>query len=130
MLQNQMQKVLKTDNLFKMEHPKELIEILIEKGEEYGKTTLELMKLKTIDKSSDMVSTLVSWFVVAVFAVLFFTFINIAIALWLGQILENSSCGFFIVAGFYALLTLIFAIFRRQLLKKPLNEIIVKQLLD
>jgi hypothetical protein len=113
-----------------MEKPKELIETLIEKGEEYGKTTLELMKLKTIDKSSDMVSTLVSWLIVILFAVMFFTLLNIAIALWLGGIMGHSWYGFFTVAAFYALLTLVFWIFRKQLVKKPVNNSIVKQLLD
>jgi hypothetical protein len=113
-----------------MEKSKELIETLIEKGEEYGKTTLELVKLKTIDKSSDVISNLVSWLIVILFAVMFFTLLNIAIALWLGEIMDNSSYGFFAVAGFYALLTLVFLIFRKQLVKKPVNNSIVKQLLD
>jgi hypothetical protein len=113
-----------------MEKSKELIEMLIERGEEYGKTTLELVKLKTIDKSSDVISNLVSWLIVILFAVMFFTLLNIAIALWLGEIMDNSSYGFFAVAGFYALLTLVFLIFRKQLVKKPVNNSIVKQLLD
>ncbi|HNW49534.1 MAG TPA: hypothetical protein PKH79_00545 [Prolixibacteraceae bacterium] len=112
-----------------MENPKELIENLIETGEEYGKTTFELVKLKTIDKSSDVLSNLISWIVVLLFAVMFFTLINIAVALWIGDLLESTSKGFFVVAGFYALLTIIFLIFRKQLLKKPVNNSIVKQFL-
>jgi hypothetical protein len=113
-----------------MEKPKELIEKLIEKGEDYGKTTLELMKLKTIDKSSDMISNLISWLIVILVAILFFTLLNIAIALWLGGIMGQPSYGFFAVSGFYAFLTLVFLIFRKQLIKKPVNNSIVKQLLD
>jgi hypothetical protein len=113
-----------------MEKPKEMIESLIEKGEEYGKTTLELLKLKTVDKSSDVASTLVSWIVIIAFAIMFFTIINIGIALWLGTILGKSYLGFFVVAGFYGILTLLFSIFRKQLIKKPVNNSIVKQILD
>jgi hypothetical protein len=113
-----------------MEKPKELIESLIEKGEEYGKTTLELIKLKTIDKSSDVVSNLVSWLIVILFAIMFFTLLNIAIALWLGGMMGHSWYGFFMVAGFYGILMLVFLIFRKQLVKKPVNNSIVKQLLD
>ena len=61
-----------------MEKPRELIEELIEKGENYGKTTLELIKLKTIDKSSDVISSLVSWIIIILFAVMFFTLINMS----------------------------------------------------
>ena len=113
-----------------MESPKKLIEELIETGEDYGKTTLELIKLKTIDKTSDLVSNLVSWIVILIFAVMFFTLINIAIALWIGNLLASNSKGFFIVAGFYALLMIFFWIFRQSLVKKPANNSMVKQLLD
>jgi hypothetical protein len=113
-----------------MEKPKELIETLVERGEEYGKTTLELIKLKAIDKSSDVVSTMVSWLIVILFAIMFFTLLNIAIALWLGGILGHSWYGFLTVAGFYGLLMLVFWVFRKQLVKKSVNNSIVKQLLD
>ena len=99
----------KIDN---MDEQSGLIESLIEKGEQYGKTTLELLKLKTIDKSADVASNLVSWLIVIIFAVLFFLILNIGVALWLGEILGKSYYGFFVVSGFYALLALIFGIFR------------------
>jgi len=106
------------------------IDSLIEKGEQYGKTTLELLKLKTLDKSSDVASNLVSWLVVFVFAVLFFLILNIGIALWLGGMMGKNYYGFFAVSGFYALLALIFVIFRKQLVKDPLQNSIVEQVLE
>jgi hypothetical protein len=107
-----------------------LIESLIEKGEQYGKTTIELLKLKTLDKSADVVSTLISWTIVIVFAVLFFLILNIGIALWIGELLGKSYYGFFAVAGFYALLAIVFGIFRNQLVKRPVNNSIVTQVLE
>ena len=50
-----------------MDEQSGLIESLIEKGEQYGKTTLELLKLKTLDKSADVVSNLGSWLIVFIF---------------------------------------------------------------
>lgn len=113
-----------------MEEQTGLIESLIEKGEQYGKTTFELLKLKTLDKSADVASNLISWLIVVVFAVLFFLILNIGIALWLGELLGKSYYGFFVVSGFYALLALVFGVFRKQLIKKPVNESIVKQVLE
>lgn len=113
-----------------MDEQSELIESLIEKGEQYGKTTLELLKLKTLDKSADVAANLVSWLIVGVFAVLFFLILNIGIALWLGELLGKSYYGFFVVAGFYALLALIFGIFRKQLVKNPVNNSIITQVLE
>jgi len=113
-----------------MDEQSGLIESLIEKGEQYGKTTIELLKLKTLDKTADVTSNLVSWLVVLIFAVLFFLILNIGVALWVGELLGKSYLGFFAVSGFYALLALIFGIFRKQLIKKPLNETIITQVLE
>lgn len=107
-----------------------LLESLLEKGEQYGKTTLELLKLKTLDKSADVISNMVSWIVVAVFAVLFFLILNIGIALWLGELMGKSYYGFFAVSGFYAVLAFVFVIFRKQLIKEPLNNSIITQVLE
>ena len=113
-----------------MDEQSGLIESLIAKGEQYGKTTLELLKLKTLDKSADVVSNLVSWLIVVIFAVLFFMILNIGIALWIGELLGKSFYGFFVVSGFYALLAIVFAVFRKQLIKNPVNESIINQVLE
>lgn len=113
-----------------MDEQSGLIETLIEKGEQYGKTTLELIKLKTLDKSADVVSNMVSWAIVIVFAVLFFLILNIGIALWVGELLGKSYYGFFAVSGFYAILALVFGIFRKKFVKTPLNNSIITQVLE
>jgi hypothetical protein len=113
-----------------MESPGDHIESLIEKGEQYGKTTLELVKLKTIDKGAGALSELISWGIVIIFAVVFFTLANIALALWIGSLLQTMYLGFVIVASFYGLLALLFLILRRPLLRNPMNNSLVKQFLD
>jgi len=113
-----------------MDEQSGLIESLIAKGEQYGKTTLELLKLKTLDKSADVASNLVSWLIVVIFAVLFFLILNIGVALWIGELLGKSYYGFFVVSGFYALLAIVFAVFRKSLIKNPVNESIITQVLD
>ncbi len=112
-----------------MDERESSIEALIEKGEQYGKTTLELLKLKTLEKSSDVVSDLASWIIIVIFVSLFFLVLNIGVALWIGDLLGKSYHGFFIIAGFYALLSLLFSIFRKQLIKNPVNNSIVTQVL-
>ncbi|HQN93746.1 MAG TPA: hypothetical protein PKV50_03335 [Prolixibacteraceae bacterium] len=113
-----------------MESPRDHIESLIEKGEQYGKTTLKLIKLKSVDKGAGVLSELISWSIVIIFAVVFFTLANIALALWLGSLLQTMYLGFVIVAAFYGLLALLFLILRKPLLKKPMNNSLVKQFLD
>ena len=113
-----------------MDERESLIESLIEKGEQYGKTTLELIKLKTLDKSADVASDIVSWLIVVIFASLFFLILNVGIALWIGDLLGKSYYGFFVIAGFYAVLALVFTVFRKQMIKKPVNNSIITQVLN
>ncbi|MCE5174994.1 MAG: hypothetical protein LLF74_06345 [Bacteroidales bacterium] len=113
-----------------MDERETLIESLIEKGEQYGKTTLELLKLKTLDKTANVASDLVSWLIIVIFATLFFLILNIGIALWLGDLLGKSCYGFFVIAGFYGILALVFGVFRKQLIKRPVNNSIITQVLD
>jgi hypothetical protein len=113
-----------------LEEPSALLEQLVEKGEQYGKTTLELLKLRTIDKTAEVSSNMVSWLIVGVFAVLFFLVLNIGVALWLGELMGKSYYGFFVVSGFYAFLAVIFTVFRKQLIKEPLNNSIISQVID
>ena len=49
-----------------------LIEVLFEKVESYTKTTLELYRLKAIDKITDVFATIASSLIIAVIIVLFF----------------------------------------------------------
>jgi hypothetical protein len=112
-----------------MDERESSIEALIEKGEQYGKTTLELLKLKTLEKSSDVASDLASWIIIVIFVSLFFLVLNIGVALWIGDLLGKSYHGFFIIAGFYALLALLFSVFRKQLIKNPVNNSIITQVL-
>lgn len=113
-----------------MEEQTELIDELIEKGHQYGQTTLKLMKLKTLDKTSDVLSNIVSWLPVFIMALLFFIILNIGLAIWLGEIFGKIYFGFFAVAGFYALITLVCWMFRKPLLKNPIDNSIINQVLN
>jgi len=113
-----------------MEEQTELIDELIEKGHKLGQTTLHLARLKTLDKTSDVLSNIASWLPVIVAGLIFFLILNIGIALWLGEILGETYYGFFAVAGFYAIVFLAFWIFRIPLLKHPMNNSIINQVLN
>jgi membrane protein YdbS with pleckstrin-like domain len=102
---------------------------LIEKAENYSKTTLELLKMNAIDKSADVVSSLVSRLAIFITVALSVIIINIGIALWIGKQLGESFYGFFIIGAFYALLSIIFHIFRHQWIKYPVSNSIIRQLL-
>jgi len=100
------------------------IESLFERAEEYGKTSLKLLKLKVVDKTAELLSTVISWMIAIVVVALFFIVLNIGIALWLGEVLGKSYYGFFIVAGFYAVVGIIVLLW----IKKPINNSIISKM--
>ena len=61
-------------------------EQLIDKAEAYGKTTLELIRLKSIDKTADVLSYLAGYFILFIFMAVFAMLLNIGIALWIGEL--------------------------------------------
>lgn len=112
-----------------MEEKATMIESLFERTEAYAKTNIELVKLKAIDKSADVVSTLVSKVAVIIVGSLMATVLNIGFALWLGEILGKSYYGFFVVASFYALIVIILLIFGNKLIKTPVSNNFINQML-
>lgn len=113
-----------------METPVSSIESLFERVEAYSKTTIELTKLKFLETTTNIVTSLVPRIGVIMMILLFALILNIGIALLLGELLGKSYYGFFIVAGFYLVAAIIFHFFLHKWIKKPLSELIIKQALQ
>jgi membrane-associated HD superfamily phosphohydrolase len=113
-----------------METPRSVIETLYERAEEYSKTSYELTKLKSLETTTVVVSTLISRLSVVIMFSLFALVLNIGIALWLGELLGKSYYGFFIVAGFYLIAGSVFHFFLHGWIKKPVSELIITQALQ
>ena len=112
-----------------MEDNEKLIESLLERAADYGKTTYELVKLKTLDKTSDVVSSLIPHSYVFVLIALFMFFLNLGLAFWLGEILGKTFYGFFVVAAFYGLIGIVINFFMHKWLKKLVCNYIIKHVL-
>jgi hypothetical protein len=101
---------------------------LLQKAEDYGKTSFELLKLKALDKSAEVSSSVISRLLFAITLTFFFLILNIALALWLGDILGKSYYGFFIVALFYGILTAVLFFLHRFIKARVSNSIITQML--
>ena len=112
-----------------MEDNSKLLESLLEKAAEYGKTSLELVKLKTLDKTTDIVSSAVPHSVVIILISTFLLFLNLGLALWLGDILGKAFYGFFVVASFYILTWLIIHFFMHDPIKKLVGNSFIRHIL-
>jgi hypothetical protein len=103
------------------------IELLFEKVEIYGQTTIELTKLKVLETTTHVITSLISRLIVIIMISIFILVINIGIALMLGEFLGKSYYGFFIIAAFYLAGGIVLHFFIRGWIQKPISELIIKQ---
>jgi len=107
-----------------------LIEALVDTATEYGKTSYELVKLKALDKTSDVISTVIPHSVVFVLVMTFMLFISLGLSFWLGEILGKIYYGFFVVAAFYCIIGLVLHFFLHKWFKKIVGNYFIKKVLN
>ena len=100
---------------------------LIEKTEAYGKLSLELLKLKALDKTANISANIISRVFLAMILYLFIIMLNIAIALWLGSLLGKNYYGFFIVASCYGVIAVILLL-THSIIKAHINDSIITEM--
>jgi hypothetical protein len=105
------------------------VESLFEKFTEYVETRVNLYKLQAVDKSSDVISSVVSKMLVVLVFAMFVFIINIGIALLLGELLGKAWYGFFILSGFYLITGIIFNYMNSKWFKEPLTDKIIQKFL-
>ncbi len=110
-----------------MEEKANILESLLEKAEEYGKTSFELFKLKALNETLCVVSSIISRTVTVVFIFTFFLMGTIGVAFLLGEILGKLWYGFFIVAAFYGIIGAVLYFFMNNRLKKLVEDFLIKQ---
>ena len=112
-----------------METPKNLIELLYEKIEEYGITNYELTKLKLLKTAALVLPSLLSRLIVVFVLSTFILILSIGIALYLGELLGKLYYGFFIIAVFYLVVGIVLHFYLHKWIKKPVADLIIKQVL-
>ncbi|MEQ8812821.1 MAG: hypothetical protein RIE59_27360 [Imperialibacter sp.] len=113
-----------------METVRNSFETLFERLEAYGKTTIELSKLKSLEMSTVVASSLLSRLAVILVFSTSTLVLSIGVALWLGELLGRTYYGFFVVAGFYLFAGIIFHFYLHQWINRPVSTLIIKQALQ
>ena len=103
---------------------------LLEKARSYGKTSIELYKLKAIEKTSEVTSTLVSRMLAFVALGLFLLMASIGVAFWLGEVLGKIYYGFLCVGGFYGAVGLVLYFILHKWMKERTSDAIIKKFLN
>lgn len=106
-----------------------LIESLVSQSKDYVDNRLELFKLKLIDKTTTVSSSIVSGLIFFVVFFIFFVVLNIGIALLIGDLVGKSYLGFLIWAAFYAIVGLVLFFKRNKLFKTPITKAIIGKFL-
>lgn len=112
-----------------METTAKHIELLYDKVKEYTETSIELYKLNAIEVTADVVSSLASRIALALVFSLFTLFVNIAISLWIGNLLGAYYLGFLIVSGFYLIISILIYFFCEKLIETPITNLVIAKLL-
>lgn len=113
-----------------MESMPTAFEPLLEKAQAYGKTSIELYKLKAVEKTAGLTSNIVANGTVFLAFFLCIAMAGIGLALWLGELFGKLYYGFLSVAGFYAVVGCILYFFLRDWIKTHTGNSIVKQMLN
>jgi hypothetical protein len=111
-----------------MDDKENLIEPLLEKASQYGKTSIELMKLKAVGNLAAVTGVVVSRSLLSLVLSFFAAFLNIAAALWLGNLLGQAYYGFLVVAGFYGVIALLLVIIHPFIKTRVSNSVITQML--
>lgn len=106
------------------------IQSLLDRSKDYIETRLELIKLKAIDKSADVISSTASALVMIVSLLFFFIFLNIGLGLLIGELMGKSYYGFFILAAIYLITGLLFKSMGDKWVKVPVSSMLIKKLFN
>ncbi len=93
---------------------------------EYINNRIDSIKLDLAEKTSKILASLIAGMAVAIFIFMFFLFVNIALAYFLGALMDNIWLGFLIVSGLYLLIGIIIWIARIKLLTIPIMNRIIE----
>jgi ABC-type dipeptide/oligopeptide/nickel transport system permease component len=104
------------------------LELLLTNTIEFNKTNLELLKLKSIDKTSDVASTILSRSLLTLAIAAFLFMLTIAISLWLGELMGKTYYGFLVIAGVYGVIGIILFLCHPYIKTHTSNSIIIQML--
>lgn len=97
--------------------------------DDFLKTNIELYSLRATGIVSRVVSSLLSGLVIAALAIILLFMLAMGLALWIGHQRGDMYSGFLIMAAVFALLTVVVYLFRFRLIRKPVMNNIITQIL-
>ncbi len=110
-----------------MKEDPNLIDNLVNRVKELSLAYIELIKLRTIDKTVNIISAIFPDLIVGILLVIFLVFLNLGLAFWLGNVFGKIYFGFLAVALFYLTIGMVSHFFMRKWFKKVVANYFIKQ---
>ncbi len=104
------------------------LEKMVSDIKEYAETRFDIVVLNTQDKATHVISSIASAVIMGVLGFFILIFISIGIAWSLGEYFHSPSIGFFSIAAFYLLVTLLLYVNREKWIKMPIINSILKKI--
>ncbi|MDB5191282.1 MAG: hypothetical protein JWQ96_845 [Segetibacter sp.] len=106
-----------------------IIESIFDKSKEYVDNRIEYFKIKMVDKTASIASSVVAGAALFIFLFLFFILFNIGLSLLIGDLVGRSWAGFLILAVVYAIAGLVIFKGREKWVKAPIINKMIKKFL-
>lgn len=95
---------------------------------QYINTRIDILKLRGVKTSSEVVSSLITYAVLLVFGLVLFLILNIAFGFFLGEKLGSNWLGFLAVSGIYLVLIIILIVMKNKIFKRPIANALINKL--
>jgi Na+/melibiose symporter-like transporter len=109
-----------------MEDNSNMLESLFHRTEEYVKTSFEIIKLKTLEKSTEIAASMISRFILIAIIFMCLFVLSLGASYWLGELFDKIYFGFLIVAAFWAVAGIVLYFFLFKRIKKRISDTIIK----
>lgn len=96
----------------------------------YGQTTLELSKYRLIQWGSDTLGRVLATGLLFFVLAMALGLMNIGLALWLGEYYGSMFKGFFVLAGIYVGLGILYLLFFRKMCAAFVTNYVIKKILQ
>ena len=113
-----------------MEELKSKLNNLKDHGREYVQSYVDLAKVKATRTASVAVSSIVIGVIAFFFCFFFLFFVGFGLAWWVGTLLDNMAAGFFIIAGFFLLLTLVLFAIRKKVIVPMIRNLVIRKVYE
>jgi hypothetical protein len=96
--------------------------------QEYVEVKFDLIRLHTAEQLSRILTSVTTVVIGGYLLFLILMFLSFAAGFFFGSLLDSNEAGFLCVAGFYFLMLIIFLIFRKKIVERPVIKAVVRLL--